>query len=238
MKAIILAAGRGERMRPYEPDKHKVMLPLVDGTPIIGCVVNRLVRYGFEPVIAISANEYGSQIRDHFDGDARVKISEAQDPSGTAGEVYNAMGYLKGEKTFLVYYGDIVANIDLAAMQRQHEIEKNIVTLCAKRDMQSPEGLMRKDGETVEVLEKPLIDVRELGWDGANCAIFFAENSVLGYIERMKREYPIELDFSNNIFPALYRDRIRMGIYIHEGFYHNVGDVKVAKTVANMSLDF
>ena len=238
MKAIVLAAGCGKRMQGYAPEIPKVMLPMSDGKPIIDHVIKRLTRYGLEPIIAISRSGYGERIRKYFNGNNMVTFSETNEPSGTAGEVYQARGLLKGEKTFLVYYGDIVADVDLYAMQRMHGIGKNIITLCGRRVMESPEGLMKQDGERVVFVEKPTVDITKLGYDAANCPIFFAERDVLNYIDRMRPEYSTELDFSKHIFPALSSDRKRMQIYVHDGFYYNVSDGKVAEAVKTLDLDF
>lgn len=238
MKAIVLAAGRGERMRGYEPanDRPKVMLPMKDERPIIEHVVDRLLRYRFEPIIiAVARNTYGDQIKAHFASNVHVLISESEKPSGTAGEVYNARRLLRGEKTFLVYYGDTVADVDLAAMKHLHDEKKNMLTGCGARYMRPDEGMWSEEGETLKIDEKPLIDYKPFG-RYPNCPIFYAEGKVLDFVERLHPSHPTDLDFMIHVVPAMHGER--MGIYKHEGFYYNVGNAKVHRFVQSADLDF
>ena len=238
MKVVILAAGHGTRMQGYEAaaGKPKVMLPMKDGRPIIAHTVDRLLRYGFEPVIAVASSTYGSQITDYFADNTKVRFSHADAPSGTAGEVHNARHLLDG-KTFLVYYGDVVANVDLAAMLRLHEEKENTLTMCGARFFDIGEGMLEQAGETLIINEKPLIDFAVLG-KYPNCPIFYAEREVLDYISRLRNVHQAELDFSQHVIQEMTKDEKRMSFFVHDGFYYNVGNAKVHRIVESSGLDF
>ena len=106
MKAIVLAAGHGKRARGFSPT-HKVLNTLYDERPIICHVIDYLTLFGFEPVVAVSRDNYADKIRESLSAYPNVVFSESQSPSGTAGEMHNA--YKKGllnDKPFLVYFFD------------------------------------------------------------------------------------------------------------------------------------
>jgi N-acetyl-alpha-D-muramate 1-phosphate uridylyltransferase len=109
MKAMILAAGRGERMRPLTDRTPKPLLP-VAGKPLIVWHLERLARAGFRDVF-INHAHLGEQIEALLgDGDAwNVRIRYSAEPPGaleTAGGIANALPLL-GDEPFLVVNGDI-----------------------------------------------------------------------------------------------------------------------------------
>ncbi len=109
MKAMILAAGRGERMRPLTDRTPKPLLP-VAGRPLIVWHVERLAACGFRDVV-INHAHLGEQIEALLGGgDAwGLRIHYSPEPPGaleTAGGIANALSLL-GEQPFLVINGDI-----------------------------------------------------------------------------------------------------------------------------------
>ena len=109
MKAMILAAGRGERMRPLTDHTPKPLLP-VGGKPLIGWHIERLRDAGFGEIV-INHAHLGEQIVAAFgDGAALgVRLAWSAEPPGaleTAGGIRHALPLL-GEEPFLVVNGDI-----------------------------------------------------------------------------------------------------------------------------------
>lgn len=227
MKAIILSAGHGKKMHGYAGESHKSMLPLSDDRPIIAHVVDYLLSFGFEPVIAVSRNTKGGQIMDYFAANhpGRVKFLESDEPRGTAWEVYNARAHLT-EGTFLVYYGDVIANVDFAAMRREHEAKGNIVTLCGFAEYELDKGVIYVDGGRVTgFVEKPKLTREQIG-GFINCPIFYAQPELIDFIGSMQKAEG-EFDFGNHVIPVLIDDNKRVGIYVHHGYYYDIGDGKV-----------
>jgi MurNAc alpha-1-phosphate uridylyltransferase len=116
MKAMILAAGRGERMRPLTDRTPKPLLP-VAGKPLIVWHLERLARAGFHEVV-INHAHLGDQIEALLgDGDAwNVHIRYSAEPHGaleTAGGIANALPLL-GNDPFLVINGDIFCDWDVS----------------------------------------------------------------------------------------------------------------------------
>lgn len=116
MKAMILAAGRGERMRPLTDDMPKPLLR-VGGKPLIVWQIERLARAGILDIV-INHAHLGGQIEAALGdgGSLGVRISYSPEPAGaleTAGGVANALPLL-GFAPFLVINGDIWCDYDFA----------------------------------------------------------------------------------------------------------------------------
>ena len=118
MKAMILAAGRGERMRPLTDHTPKPLLS-VGGKPLIVWHLERLAQSGFKDVV-INHAHLGSQIEKALgDGSAwGIRIQYSPDTSAleTAGGIANAL-HLLGDSPFLVVNGDVFTEIDFKGLQ-------------------------------------------------------------------------------------------------------------------------
>ena len=118
MKAMILAAGRGERMRPLTDHTPKPLLP-VGGKPLIVWHLERLSKAGFKEVV-INYAHLGEQIEPAL-GDGSVwglsiQYSPETTALETAGGIANALPLL-GNAAFLVVNGDVFTEIDFGALQ-------------------------------------------------------------------------------------------------------------------------
>jgi len=115
MKAMILAAGRGERMRPLTDRTPKPLLK-VGGKPLIVWHIENLVKAGFKEIV-INHAHLGEQIeaalKDGTEWGAHIQYSPEKVALETAGGIANAL-HLLGEASFLVVNGDIFTNIDFA----------------------------------------------------------------------------------------------------------------------------
>ncbi len=117
MKAMILAAGLGERMRPLTDHTPKPLL-MAGGKPLIIWQIERLRRAGFTELV-INHAHLGLQIED-FLGDGRtfgvsIRYSDEGEPLETAGGIATAMPLL-GEAPFLVTNGDVYTEYDYARL--------------------------------------------------------------------------------------------------------------------------
>ena len=117
MKAMILAAGRGERMRPLTDQIPKPLLP-VGGKPLIVWHLERLARAGLREVV-INHAHLGAQIEVALGDGARWGLSMRYSPEPvgaleTAGGIANALPLLGNDAPFLVVNGDIWCDWDVA----------------------------------------------------------------------------------------------------------------------------
>jgi len=118
MKAMILAAGRGERMRPLTDHTPKPLL-MVGGKPLIAWHLGRLAAAGFEDVV-INHAHLGEQIETKLGNGSqwglRIRYSPEKIALETAGGIANAMPLL-GDAPFLVVNGDVFTDIDFGTLR-------------------------------------------------------------------------------------------------------------------------
>ena len=119
MKAMILAAGRGERMRPLTDKCPKPML-LAAGKPIIVWTIEALVRAGFRELV-INVSHFGEVLARGLGAgrrwDASIRYSRESEPLETAGGIATALPLL-GCDPFIVVNGDIYCDFDFARLRR------------------------------------------------------------------------------------------------------------------------
>lgn len=121
MKAMILAAGFGQRMRPLTDHCPKPMLP-VRGKPLIEHHIERLVAAGFKELV-INHAYLGEQIESHLGDGARwgvaIEYSREQVPLETGGGIKKALPLL-GDAPFLLINSDVWSDYPLASLRLQN----------------------------------------------------------------------------------------------------------------------
>src|ERR1700678_1831024 len=128
MRAMVLAAGLGTRLRPITYEIAKPMVPVLD-RPVMAHIVDLLERHGAAQIVA-NLHHFPEPIRDYFG--ERVVYRYEPELLGTAGGVRNCADLL-GEGTFLVISGDALTDIDLGALIASHRERGSLATLAAKR---------------------------------------------------------------------------------------------------------
>jgi len=120
MKAMILAAGRGERMRPLTDTRPKPLLE-VGGKPLIVWHIERLAQAGFVDLV-INHAHLGTMIEEYLGDGSRygvnLRYSAEVQALETAGGIANALPLLGGAP-FLVVNGDIFCDVDFASLVLQ-----------------------------------------------------------------------------------------------------------------------
>jgi NDP-sugar pyrophosphorylase family protein len=130
MKAMILAAGFGERLWPLTCDRTKPALPVL-GKPLVGYVAEYLAKYGIEDVIVNLHHQPESVRRALCDGSQfGVRLQYVHEPVilGTSGALDNARQLLDGD-TFVVVNGKLITDLDLKAALETHRQKKALATL-------------------------------------------------------------------------------------------------------------
>jgi N-acetyl-alpha-D-muramate 1-phosphate uridylyltransferase len=118
MKAMVLAAGRGERMRPLTLDRPKPLLE-VAGMPLIGHHLHALAMAGFRDVV-VNLSWHGEQIRAALGDGSRYNVrirysDEGPEPLETGGGIFRALPLL-GPAPFLVLNGDVWTDFPYAKL--------------------------------------------------------------------------------------------------------------------------
>src|ERR1700682_6090879 len=135
MKAMILAAGYGERLWPLTADRTKPALPVL-GKPLVGYVADYLAKYGIEDVV-VNLHHQPESVRNAL-GDGRqfgVRLQYVHEPEilGTSGALDNARELLEGD-TFVVVNGKLITDLDLKAALETHRQRKALATLVLLRN--------------------------------------------------------------------------------------------------------
>ena len=132
MKAIILAAGFGVRMKPLTDRCPKPLLPVL-GRPIIDYTISRVKTFGIKEIgvnIFHLADKMEKFLGDGSRWGVALTLSREPEILGTGGGMGGLRSFLKGGGTFLVYNGDIASKIDLTGLAHYHKEQKPLVTLA------------------------------------------------------------------------------------------------------------
>ncbi|HEX4805086.1 MAG TPA: NDP-sugar synthase [Conexibacter sp.] len=220
MKAMVLAAGLGTRLRPLTFELPKPMVPVLD-RPVMAHIVDLLDRHGYDEVIA-NLHYFPDTIRDYF-GD-RLIYREEPELLGTAGGVRNCADFLDGGP-FLIISGDALTDIDLGAFVARHKAAGGIGTLAVKRVQDTREFgvvLHDADGRITGFQEKP--DPAEALSDLGNCGIYLFEPEIFDYFP--SRPF---VDWANDVFPALLEHDVPFHIHEIGEYWNDVGSLAELK---------
>ncbi len=163
MKAMLLAAGRGERMRPLTDHLPKPLLP-VGGKPLIAWHLEALARAGVREVV-INLSWLGPQIRAALGagGQFGVQIQyseEGSPPLGTGGGIFHALPLL-GAEPFLVVNGDTFTDVDLGSLRLSGAADARLVLVA--NPPQHPLGDFVLEGDTVVDRQGPRLTYSGIG---------------------------------------------------------------------------
>ncbi len=210
MKAAILAAGEGSRLRPLTNNLPKVMVK-IDGKPLLEHSINLAHRYGVREVI-VSVNYKKESIIKYFKDGAEFGVSifysKENPPLGTAGGVKKDAKKLT--EPFFVLYGDNLTNCNLKALLAAHKKNKTICTLAIfdkvkNKNIGAGAGriLLNKD-KTV----KQFVEVGKKISNLVNAGVYVLEPEIFKYIPSEKK-----YDFGRDVFPSLLQRNIKIGTY-------------------------
>jgi NDP-sugar pyrophosphorylase family protein len=201
VKAIILAAGAGTRLRPLTDACPKPMLPIA-GRPLLAHTLDWLRRHGVTEA-ALNLHHLPGVVRDGLgDGGAwcmALRYSYEPELLGTAGAVRTIAERFPGwiDRTFLVIYGDLLLDLDLQDLAVFHQANGAALTMALKRTATPrSQGMVEVDaqGRVRRFVEKPP------AWEGgdlANAGVYLCEPAVLGAIP------PGFSDFGHDVIPAM-----------------------------------
>lgn len=135
MKAMILAAGLGTRLRPLTNDKPKALVE-INGEPILGILIKRLINSGFDEMI-INVHHFASQVIEFIERNQSFGISIAISDEtdlllDTGGGLKKAGWFFDDGKPFLVYNADILSDMNLKKLVAAHTESGALATLVVR----------------------------------------------------------------------------------------------------------
>lgn len=181
IRAMLMAGGRGERLRPLTDSTPKPLLK-VGGRPIIDRNIDALRRAGVED-ITVSVRYLAEQIEAHFAG-TEVRCVRETEPLGTIGAC--SMLPPSGAPTTLLMNSDLLTNISLEDFYLHHEQQNNDITIATISHMVSiPFAILTTDGDRVTgIEEKPTYT------HYANGGIYLIRSEMLRSLQRERRDAP------------------------------------------------
>lgn len=219
MKAMILAAGEGTRLRPLTGAVPKPMIPVV-GKPLLAWTLEWLATQGVEEA-AINLYHRPQSIPDFFGDDyAGIRLHYFFEDTlrGTAGGVRGARALL-ADAPFFVIYGDNLIHADLRRLADFHAAHDGPATLALFRHPNpTAAGIVATDetGRITRFVEKPPLD--QVFADTANAGVYVLDPAVL---DAIPADGPS--DFGRDIFPELLARGEALYGTLLGGYLHDTG---------------
>uniref|UniRef100_A0A7J3X8S1 NDP-sugar synthase n=2 Tax=Thermofilum pendens TaxID=2269 RepID=A0A7J3X8S1_THEPE len=234
--AVVLAGGKGVRLRPLTLNTPKPLLP-VGNTPLLDHMLGMLAMHGFERVL-VAVNYLGWKILRHLLekwSDRGVEVIAPQvNPQDTADAVRRLRDFIDGD--FVVTMGDVLTNMNLREFADYHERSGAFATIALVEVSSLREFgavLLDKEGRVVHFIEKPRFDetyivsvaycdparLSALHRNLANSGFYAFRYEVLDVLE----ENPQLMDFGRHVFPWLLENGYEVRGWESSAYWIDVG---------------
>ena len=199
MKAMVLAAGLGTRLRPLTEDKPKCLIPLA-GRPLLDWTLRWLYRWGVTECV-INLHYLAAQVKQFLGDGSRygIQVHYSYEPQllGTAGAVKKVAGFF--DRPFFVIYSDNFSQWNLGRLVDVHEKQNPVATVAVHwRDDVTQSGMIEMDGDDriLRFVEKP--QARAVTSHYVNAGFYYLDPGVLSYIPENAF-----CDFAFDVFPTM-----------------------------------
>ncbi len=223
MRAMVLAAGLGTRLRPITYELPKPLVPVLD-RPVMEHILELIAKHGFEEAIT-NLSHLPEQIRNRFGDGSGLGISLSysveEELLGTAGGVRNVSEFF-GDEAFAIISGDALTDVDLSAMRAAHEANGGIATLALKPVPDPREYgvvILGDDGRIQGFQEKPAPG-EELS-DLANCGIYMFQPEIFDYFPETAF-----VDWATDVFPVLLDNDVPFHGHGIDAYWNDVGSIE------------
>ncbi|MFH1714623.1 MAG: NDP-sugar synthase [Elusimicrobiota bacterium] len=221
MKAFVMSAGLGTRLRPLTFHVPKPMITIAN-KPVLQNTLELLSKHNVKDV-AVNLHSFPEIIKKYFGNgekfDINITYSFEKELLGTAGGVRKMKDML--DETFIVMSGDGLVDLDITEVLKFHKEKKTIATIVLKsKDKKFEYGVVRagKDCAIEQFIEKPLWgDVFE---NRVNTGIYILEPEIFDYIPENKF-----YDFGHNVWPELLKKNIPIYAYEIDSYWCDIGNL-------------
>jgi NDP-mannose synthase len=213
MQAIILAGGKGTRLKPYTTVLPKPLMPIGD-CPILEVVIKQLKKNRFKKITLAIGHQHDLFMAFFGNGEKwgiQIDYYIEKEPLGTAAPIRHIEDL---EDTFLMMNGDILTNIDYQKLFLLHKANNADLTIAThKRRQDINYGILEygKDKILTKFLEKPSYDLN------VSMGIYILSKSVVSYIPEQGR-----FDFPDLAFKLL-ADKKKIYCHPYEGYWKDIG---------------
>ena len=221
---IVLCGGKGTRLRPLTHYIQKTMVPVgVKQKPLLEYVVRLFKFHGIKDLVFL-VNYKAEQIINYFEDGSRfgVNISYVEDDptsKGTGGAMLTAYnkGVVDTRDTLIVYYGDIITNMNLTDLLQYHKNKQAWSTVALSSGFKVRVGLanLDRDAKILEFEEKPTLD------KPVSVGISVLSGELLDEMKLLKGKKP-ELDFMGEVLPHLLKAGKPVFGYVSKAFWYDV----------------
>ena len=216
MKAAILAGGAGTRLYPITAYVPKSLIP-IGSRYVIEHILEYLKLYNVLDIVMLISEKESDLLRNHLGDGKRLGVNieySVAERIGTAGAL-RAASNLLGER-FLVYYGDVLTDMNLADMIRFHEMKRATCTIAMSTSVPMEYGVARvtPDGRVTYFEEKPIIKEYPV-----SMGILICESNVLQYCKP-------NTDISHEVVPQLLASGKHVFAFLTNKRHYDIGTFK------------
>jgi dTDP-glucose pyrophosphorylase len=214
--AVIMAGGKGTRLRPVTESIPKPMLE-VAGRPMLERIVLHLVGHGIQ-TIYISVNFMAEVIESHFGNGSgfgcRIDYLRESEPLGTGGSL--SLLPQRPDHPIIVLNGDLISRVNVTALLEAHAQHGYLATIgVGPYQMQVPFGTVQTDGDRLESLaEKPVLDIL------VNRGIYVLDPTILDLVPK-QNDFPI-----TDLFRKLLAAKKPVGVFNFDDPWADVGHLE------------
>jgi len=219
MKGLILAGGKGTRLRPLTLNTPKPIVPVAN-QPFLLYQIDLLRSAGIDDVIlslSYQPRKIEDLLKDGADYGVLIRYAVEGSPLGTGGAFKNAEAWI--DSSTVVFNGDVLTGLDLSAAIAQHKQTGAAATLVLTPvDNPSAYGLVETetDGRVRRFIEKP--GPNEITCRTINAGVYVLEPSVLKYMPKGE-----PYSFERGLFPTLLENKELVMAYVLDKYWIDIG---------------
>ena len=198
MKAFLLAAGHGTRLKPLTDRVPKCLLP-IRGIPLLGIWLDLCRRYGINEVL-INTHSHPAAVKQYVQQNGHgleIQVTEEEMLLGSAGTLLRNRKWTASDSEFWVFYGDVLTNTDLARISEFHRERKQLATIGVY-EVSNPSqcGIVKvdRDGIVRDFIEKPANPSSNLAFAG----LLLATQAVFDFVP-----HQIPSDIGFHVLPKM-----------------------------------
>ncbi len=208
MKAFLMAAGKGTRLKPYTDAHPKCLIP-IHGVPLLAYWLDIFERSAISDVL-INTHHHADQVEQYIDSQRNCRqltLHTVHEPEllGSAGTLFHNRDFVAGEPDFVIAYADNLTNLNLGKMIDFHKNIRSMEGILTMGLIKAPDptacGIVGLDhhNRITSFVEKP----REPKSDLANGGVYIAATDVFDTIESAAQKGNAVLDLGYDILPQL-----------------------------------